>query len=186
MPTIALASFPRSGNTMLRSYLEKVMGLCTGSDGDLDKGLVRELMDKGFAGEGLADKRVQVVKTHFPERFGTHKFQADKAILLVRNPLDAITSLYNMIATSSHQYSISEDDFEKFKDAWDEHLKREITVWKDFNLWWMNAKVPVHIVRYEDLKSEPKDVLKGVLEFVLDTDDISGTRIEGYLNQALN
>ena len=29
---VALASYPRSGNTLLRKYLEKVTGLFTGSD----------------------------------------------------------------------------------------------------------------------------------------------------------
>ena len=30
--TIILTSFPRSGNTLLRGYLEKIMGLVSGSD----------------------------------------------------------------------------------------------------------------------------------------------------------
>jgi len=55
MPLIALASYPRSGNTMLRAYLEKIMGLATGSDGDIDKKLVKQLMENGFVAEGLAD-----------------------------------------------------------------------------------------------------------------------------------
>ena len=33
--TIVLASYSRSGNTMLRAYLEKIMGLATGSDGNI-------------------------------------------------------------------------------------------------------------------------------------------------------
>ena len=33
--TVMMASFPRSGNTLLRAYLEKIMGLSTGSDTDL-------------------------------------------------------------------------------------------------------------------------------------------------------
>ena len=32
------------------------MGLATGSDSDITKGLIKELMDEGFAGEGLVDK----------------------------------------------------------------------------------------------------------------------------------
>ena len=33
--TIVLTSYSRSGNTMLRAYLEKIMGLATGSDGNI-------------------------------------------------------------------------------------------------------------------------------------------------------
>ena len=68
--TIILTSYPRSGNTLLRGYLEKIMGLASGSDMDISKKLNSKLMDLGFGGEGLVDKRVWYVKTHFPERFG--------------------------------------------------------------------------------------------------------------------
>lgn len=56
--TIALASYPRSGNTLLRAYLEKIMGLATGSDGDISRKLIKDLFERGFVGEGLAGKRV--------------------------------------------------------------------------------------------------------------------------------
>lgn len=186
MPLIALASYPRSGNTMLRAYLEKIMGLATGSDGDIDKKLVKQLMENGFVAEGLADHQVQIVKTHFPERYGTHKFKADKAILLVRNPLDCITSLYHMMATSSHTYSISDEDFEKFLDEWDEHVRREITIWNDFHLWWMNKQIAVHIIRFEDLIDKPYEVLKSVIQFILDVKSIEGTIIEHNLQMAIH
>ena len=37
--TVILSSYPRSGNTLLRAYLEKILGLVTGSDCDIDKKL---------------------------------------------------------------------------------------------------------------------------------------------------
>jgi hypothetical protein len=70
----------------------------------------------GLAGEGLVDKRVWVVKPHYPERYGKTKFYAERAILLVRNPLDAMTSLFNMICTGSHNKSISQDDYKKYME----------------------------------------------------------------------
>jgi hypothetical protein len=112
--TVIMVSYPRSGNTLLRAYLEKIMGLTTGSDCDISKKLNKDLMNMGLAGEGLVDKRVMVVKTHYPERYGKTKFYAERAILLVRDPLDCMTSLYNMICTGSHNKSISDDDFSNF------------------------------------------------------------------------
>jgi hypothetical protein len=53
-----MASYPRSGNTMLRAYLEKIMGLTTGSDRNIKLKLNRDLMELGLVGEGLVDKRV--------------------------------------------------------------------------------------------------------------------------------
>lgn len=131
--TVVMASFPRSGNTLLRAYLEKVMGLTSGSDCDITKKLNKDLMLMGLAGEGLVDKRVWVVKTHYPERYGKTKFYAERAILLVRNPLDSITSLFNMVCTGSHNRSISDEDYSKFKVLWSEFIQQDITVWKDFH-----------------------------------------------------
>lgn len=114
--TVILASYPRSGNTLLRAYLEKMMGLVTGSDCDIEKKLNKELLTMGLQGEGLVDKRVLVVKTHYPERYGKTKFYSEKCILEVRNPLDAITSLFNMVCTGSHNKSIHNEDYQKFRD----------------------------------------------------------------------
>ena len=118
-----MVSFPRSGNTLLRAYLEKIMGLTSGSDCDISKKLNKDLMLMGLAGDGLVDKRVLVVKTHYPERYGKTKFYAERAILLVRNPLDCITSLFNMVCTGSHNRSIHDSDFKKFPQLWSEFIK---------------------------------------------------------------
>ena len=54
----------------------------------------------------------------------------------------------------------------------------------------MNAKIPIHIVRYEDLVSEDKGKvetsLKGLLEFILNVDDISGTKVNKFLKIAIS
>jgi hypothetical protein len=41
----------------------------------------------------------------------------------------------------------------------------------------MNAKIPVHIIRYEDILNNPEITLKSLLEFILNTPDISGTKV---------
>lgn len=180
-----MSSFPRSGNTLLRAYLEKIMGLTSGSDCDITKKLNKDLMLMGLAGEGLVDKRVWVVKTHYPERYGKTKFYAERAILLVRNPLDSITSLFNMVCTGSHNRSIQDEDYEKFNLLWAEFVEQDITVWKDFHQFWINAKIPVHIVRYEDIVSNPKQPLLKLLEFILNVPSIEGTQVEEFLNIAV-
>ena len=121
--TTIMVSFPRSGNTLLRAYLEKIMGLTSGSDCDITKKLNKDLMMMGLAGEGLVDKRVMIVKTHYPERYGKTKFYAERAILLVRNPIDSITSLFNMVCTGSHNRSIHDEDYFKFSSLWSEFIQ---------------------------------------------------------------
>lgn len=104
--TVLMTSFPRCGNTLLRAYLEKIMGIVTGADTDIKLKLNKDLMLRGLAGEGLTDDRVMVVKTHYPERGGNTMFYAQRAILLVRNPIDCITSHYHMVCTGTHHLSI--------------------------------------------------------------------------------
>jgi hypothetical protein len=96
---VLLASYPRSGNTLIRSYLEKITGLITGSDHNKDLKLNRDLFELGMAGEGVIDDSVWVVKTHFPERVGHAPVRINKCILLVRSPIDSIWSFFNMMAT---------------------------------------------------------------------------------------
>jgi hypothetical protein len=58
-------------------------------------------------------------------------------------------------------------------------------VWKDFHDFWLNAKIPVHIIRYEDIVAKPAPTLKSLLEFILNVNDISGSKVEHYLNLAV-
>lgn len=143
------------------------MGLVTGSDCDIEKKLNKELMHMGLNGEGLVDKRVWVVKTHYPERYGKTKFYAERCVLCVRNPLDCITSLFNMVCTGSHNKSIHEADYQKYIDQWTEFIEQEITVWKDFHEFWLNSKIPVHIIRFEDILTNPKATMMRLFRFLL-------------------
>lgn len=115
---IILSSYPRSGNTLVRKYLEEISEVLTGSDCDVRRKLNYDLIEMGMEGEGLVDHLVWCIKTHYPERFGASRFLANKCILLVRNPLDCITSLFNMIATGTHNNSISDHDYVKFRHHW--------------------------------------------------------------------
>ena len=75
-PTILLASYPRCGNTLIRTYIEQMTGIYTGSDCDRKRNLNKELYEMGLRGESILDKSVLVVKSHFPERIGHSEFEA--------------------------------------------------------------------------------------------------------------
>lgn len=183
--TVVIASYPRSGNTLIRAYIEKISGIVSGSDCDITKKLNQALMHMGLAGEGLVDKRVLCVKTHYPERYGKTKFGAERCVLLVRSPLDCITSLFNMVCSGTHNLSIEDTDFERFPDHWSEFIQQEITVWKDFHDFWLKARVPVHIVRYEDIIEKPEQTLTDLMKFVLNVQTLDGTRMEQYIKLAV-
>ena len=153
---VILTSYPRSGNTLLRTYLEKITGVHTGSDCDLRRPLNMQLKKMGLAGEGTLDSKVWVVKTHYPERIGRVKFNANKCIVIVRNPLDSIFSLFNMVGTTSHNASLSAQVLEQalhHSTIWTDFIRQEASVWVDFHDYWCRgiSQIPVHFVTYESL-----------------------------------
>ena len=105
---IVISSYPRSGNTLTRSYLEQLTRIYTGSDCQIHRTLNKQLQSAGLCGESEIDNKVWIVKTHYPKRTGSQKFIANRAIVVVRSPLDCIASLFNMIGTLSHSESLSE------------------------------------------------------------------------------
>lgn len=96
-PLVALVSFHGSGNTWLRYMLEQASGIFTGSI-YCDTGL-KSL----FPGEFVASGNVIAIKTHHADtralpkdvQLSTGKEKYHKAILLVRNPFDALVSEAN-------------------------------------------------------------------------------------------
>ena len=96
-PIVALVSFHGSGNTWVRHLIEQATGVFTGSI-YCDPGL-----KVAFPGESIASGNVIVTKTHRCDtvelpgdiRMFTGKRVYDKAIVLVRNPYDALVSEAN-------------------------------------------------------------------------------------------
>ncbi|CAI2363576.1 unnamed protein product [Moneuplotes crassus] len=182
---VVLTSYPRSGNTLLRKYLEDITGIITGSDCDVKRRLNSDLVEMGMSGEGRTNHSIWVAKSHYPERYGASKFMANKCILLVRNPLDAIISLFNMIATGTHNCSMSEEDFTSFNDYFDMFVSQEIAVWRDFHSYWIDPEpdIPTYVVRYEDLLQKPEETLTELFSFLLNQNDLSGTLIEHLIKK---
>jgi len=139
----------------------------------------------GMRGEGKVNHKVWIIKSHYPERYGFTKFDANKCILLVRNPMDAIISLYNMVATGTHNCSMSEDDHKEFNPYFDMFISQEISVWRDFHSYWMDPDpmIPTFIVRYEDLLSDPKETLMSLFSFLLNEKSLTGTLIEALIDK---
>lgn len=82
-----------------------------------------------------------------------------------------------MVCTGSHNRSICDNDYKAFYRHWGEFIEQDITVWKDFHEFWINAKIPVYIIRYEDIVANPEPTLKGLLEFILNVEDITNTKV---------
>jgi len=164
--TVALVSYPRSGNSMLRGLLEGVTGVVTGSDTRPDRVLSRSLLKKGLRGEGVVDERAWVVKTHWPERYGYRRFPTQRVILLVRNPFDAIHSYFNMGLTNTHEGRLVDDLYSSLGELWEDMARNEAKVWAKFNTHWLTRGLPVLVLRYEDLLLHTEEMLVRLVSFL--------------------
>ncbi|KAJ1455749.1 P-loop containing nucleoside triphosphate hydrolase protein [Pelagophyceae sp. CCMP2097] len=176
--TVVLASYPRSGNSLLRSLVEQLSGVVTGSDTAPDRPLSKALQACGVRGEGVTDGRVHVVKSHYPERVGCRKFKAHRAILLVRNPYDVIDSYFNMTLTNSHNTTMADTQYARFSETFAGLARAEAQVWLKFNRWWLRAPLPLLVVRYEDLVLHRERTLRRIAWFLNGCEAIEGTRWE--------
>ncbi|KAL6076958.1 Fbox domain containing protein [Balamuthia mandrillaris] len=188
--TVALASYPRSGNSLLRSLLERMTGFITGSDSRPTRDLSRKLAKAGLKGEGVVEPdKVWIVKTHFPERLGWKPFKAEKVILLVRNPFDCIDSYFNMALTRTHTDSIAESEYDRLKELWTKRVEEEAEVWHRFHDYWhrtsAHSQVPMLVVRYEDLLLDRKSTLCSIAAFLQDVSNGEVYSYEQRLGQML-
>ena len=158
-----LASYPRSGNSLLRTLYEKITLRVSGSD--MRGGLVSH----DLVGEAaVSANRVQFVKTHYPERRGIKEFQASRVVLLVRNPYDALESYFNLMTTGTHTTSLNDEMRTRLNHVWESMVKKEIQVWQAFHEFWLAHDIPLLLVRYEDLIRYPYEVMCRVIKFVLE------------------
>ena len=158
-----LASYPRSGNSLMRNLYEKITLRVTGSD------MMGGLQKHDLVGEmATGTNNVQFVKTHYPERQGNPPFRVSRAVLLVRNPYDAMDSYFNLMSTSTHTTSLSPEARKKYAKLFADMARKEILVWRDFHEYWLKQKIPLMVVRYEDLIRDTVKVVNKVIQFVLE------------------
>ncbi|KAM0789872.1 hypothetical protein ACM66B_006718 [Microbotryomycetes sp. NB124-2] len=171
-------SFPRSGNSYMRSLVERATSYQTSSV-YCDLGLA-----KTFLGECDHDATF-FIKTHFPAlprvytsaRAGYYK-QYDQVVHLIRNPLDSIASWYHL----SHAPKSAEGNFDheakvtlpggKFSRLQRDSLVDMAERWGRHALYWSQAPVLTHTLRYEDLKATPIPKMISLLAFLLPEEDL--------------
>eukprot|EP00529_Nitzschia_sp_RCC80_P016387 CAMPEP_0113443282 /NCGR_PEP_ID=MMETSP0014_2-20120614/2054_1 /TAXON_ID=2857 /ORGANISM="Nitzschia sp." /LENGTH=674 /DNA_ID=CAMNT_0000334225 /DNA_START=24 /DNA_END=2048 /DNA_ORIENTATION=+ /assembly_acc=CAM_ASM_000159 len=175
-----LASYPRSGNSLMRNLYERVTLRVSGSDmrGGLQK--------HDLVGEAATQTNcVQFVKTHYPERMGQPPMNVDRAVLVVRNPYDAMESYWNLMTTNTHNTSMSTEERKKYQKLFAGMARKEILVWRDFHEWWLQQKIPILVIRYEDLIRYTDEVISKVIKFVLEVKDMDffEKRIDRFIRQ---
>jgi len=139
---VALASFPRSGNTWFRFLLEHATGEQTGN---VSRQTAR-VLPRGS--EGI------VIKTH---RRDSHRYT--HAIHLVRDPFDAIDSFFDWKASLGWTWKYGEV-------SWDDFVRLMVPRWGEHTRHWLAARPDTYRVRYEDCIQDPFVQFKELLEWL--------------------
>jgi hypothetical protein len=132
----------------------------------------------------ICDERVWIVKAHHPGQMPMNlRFDANKIITCVRNPLDIMVSYAALVNTLSHSNKPAYDIHEAYPEWWDFWVRHQtLLIKKYFNLILKHCdteeKCPIQFVRYEDLVADIRKPTKDLMEFVLEIDSIEGTNAE--------
>ncbi|CAL1536116.1 unnamed protein product [Lymnaea stagnalis] len=176
LPVTGLASFPGSGNTLLRSLIQESTGILTGSEY-----LDQELATSGFHGEGATvhhnGSHVILIKTHGSDA-GTRE-RYDRLILLVRHPKGAILSDFNRVYGGGHLGRATGDQFK----YWPEFFQLHLTAWGSFHRDWLTFNKSTLVVFYDDLISDPVVHLRKALNFL--RVNVSESRLACAIDQSL-
>ncbi|CAH1797678.1 unnamed protein product [Owenia fusiformis] len=157
LPHIALVSVPGSGNTWVRHLIQQATGLYSGS-------MYRDQkMDPLIFPNDPRNNSVIVTKRH--NKWSESSPKIVKAILLVRNPFDAILAEFNREVTKDKTMTASKDHFQT--KEWTKIVEYSGSKWLyNVMVWLVYPFGPVHVVRYEDLKSNLKDEMRKICIFL--------------------
>jgi hypothetical protein len=189
-----LSSYPKSGNTWVRTFLANY--LYNNGHEDIFKIMTKILLfphknffkkivnDKDILDnpssifqffikaqeEYNKDKKLHILKTHnFWGSVNGHNFSDVKntcgAIYIVRDPRSIAVSFAHH-AKISFGESIDLLLDEKRYGVGNGHYYEARSSWKGHLLSWLGSPIPKKILRYEDLKSKPFDNFKSILEFI--------------------
>jgi len=163
---IALSSYPRSGNSLIRLLLEKVTAIWSGSIYH-DSRLVAE----GWKGEDhYKREEVIFVKTHDPffPKFSKDDFHYGKILHIVRNPFDSIDSYFNLEITKTHNQTLDSSSLRTdYARKWFKFVKEQSQEWKKhFEYWNQKQKLyPYLLIKYEDLWVDPRLQLEKIINW---------------------
>jgi hypothetical protein len=168
-----LASFPRSGSTWLRFMLFEV--LCGEDAGfrKIEHRLPEIHVHRGI--QPILPGGGRLIKTH-------EKYRSDykKAVLLVRDGRDAFLSIYNSFVALGMAPIVSKGDIDSFLLSYLQGRALQMGSWQDHTRSWLESPLAKNgnlmVVRYEDLRKNPEEMVGQLLQFVGITPDARAIR----------
>ena len=184
-------SIPGSGEDAIRSCITRVTGAPTYSlysddievkEEELKLDVATIPLWKSCNGSDDCDHYDDfpvLIKSYLPvvtKQSNVPTFQ--KAIRIIRNPLDSIRSFFEVCATTSWLASR--------RRGWDNHVRKETGEYKKFHEYWDRYQVDTDIsfltIRYEDLCADPVTTFLHIFAFL----DILQYYDENNLNSYIN
>jgi hypothetical protein len=169
---LCVASFPRSGNTMIRTIYENTTLTYTGDD------MIVKYDDQSETQLNFYDlgthntiKNTFLIKTHYPNfAFKPNEFKAQGAIFLIRNPFDAFDSFFEMTRTDSHCKKLSDDARKdpKVESKFQEFINWIMHQYSEYHEYWIEnfLKVPVKIIKYEWFINNKEQGTKEIFDYL--------------------
>lgn len=169
--SVALVSYPKSGNTWLRSLLA-----CLISKKDLSLKEIEDVVPD------IYKKRLNWLNNKKPKIFKSHEVyhpNYKKVIYITRDPRDVAVSYF------SYQKSVgqikSDMSMDDYVDLYLSGLHSTYGCWSNHVAsWYVSNSKNVKIISYENLKENPFETLKSICKF-LDL-DAPADEIENVLN----
>lgn len=188
---IYLASYPKSGNTWLRIIIKRLLFNSSIHINCINLGVMSSykkllklekhdmnedeiLLHRNKIYKKIADTKENFfMKVHdcfkyLPKGEPLFPTENNKAIIIIRNPLDVVISY-------AHHSDISIDEsIERLNKGGtfgnsftnNNHVTQHIGFWKENVITWVNADIEKIIIRYEDLHDHPEDTIKQIAEFL--------------------
>jgi len=185
---VCFTSFPRSGNSFLRKYLQLLTGLPTGSDNSLHTDTILQM--QGMKGEDLVDDTCWIVKSHFPWIMPfAPRFTVNKILMIVRNPTESCVSWMHLCNTANHSTKIPFDVPTTYPNYWQWWVRDCMKHMKDHYQTYLDdarfRRAPILFVRFEDLVVNPEPELMKIMSFLLNEKDLEGSNAQRRVREVI-
>ena len=184
---ISFNSYPRCGNSLIRTVLQQVTGISSGSDTNV---ALSCLLQNDFKAEEHTGDSVMVVRSHYPMQLSIlPPYKANKILIAVRNPFDCFVSWLHLEYVRDHETKLPGKFWEVRKEFFKEYIIKVTQKYKYFyhfmiNLY-LSTKQSLYFIRFEDATTNKYEVFKGILQYIFNEEDISGMNIHSNLKEVI-
>ena len=110
-------------------------------------------------------------------------------ICVVRNPMDAIVSNFNLAYSFTHDKLLEQDCHKDFTEFYEAATLNALLMWSEWHkrilIEAREKKIPIYFLRYEDLTDDPLPNLIEAFKFILGVDSIEGTNVERRIKEVV-